>query len=141
MCFSLQKWAPVADFTHHAHTASLSAVAVNSRFVVTGSKDETIHIYDMKKKVDHGALMHHNGKKIISFKITVLRQFTIRLQLNNSCKCLIRADSVLRDTEVDKVWFFILKLFPVCIEPEWKHFTQSSGAEGRSKFSLKASLK
>lgn len=37
----------VADFTHHAHTASLSAVAVNSRFVVTGSKDETIHIYDM----------------------------------------------------------------------------------------------
>ncbi|XP_049511016.1 p21-activated protein kinase-interacting protein 1 [Panthera uncia] len=56
-----QKWTPLADFTHHAHTASLSAVAVNSRFVVTGSKDETIHIYDMKKKVDHGALVHHNG--------------------------------------------------------------------------------
>lgn len=56
-----QKWAPVADFTHHAHTASLSAVAANSRFVVTGSKDETIHIYDMKKKIDHGALVHHNG--------------------------------------------------------------------------------
>ncbi|XP_032717447.1 p21-activated protein kinase-interacting protein 1 [Lontra canadensis] len=56
-----QKWTSVADFTHHAHTASLSAVAVNSRFVVTGSKDETIHIYDMKKKIDHGALVHHNG--------------------------------------------------------------------------------
>ncbi|XP_020041811.2 p21-activated protein kinase-interacting protein 1 isoform X1 [Castor canadensis] len=56
-----QKWTPVADFTHHAHTASLSAVAVNSRFVVTGSKDETIHIYDMKKKIEHGALVHHNG--------------------------------------------------------------------------------
>jgi len=56
-----QKWTPVADFTHHAHTASLSAVAVNSRFVVTGSKDKTIHIYDMKKKIDHGALVHHNG--------------------------------------------------------------------------------
>lgn len=56
-----QKWTPVADFTHHAHTASLSAVAANSRFVVTGSKDETIHIYDMKKKIDHGALVHHNG--------------------------------------------------------------------------------
>ena len=59
----LQKWTPVADFTHHAHTACLSAMAVNSRFVVTGSKDETIHIYDMKKKIDHGALVHHNGKK------------------------------------------------------------------------------
>ncbi|XP_007524326.1 p21-activated protein kinase-interacting protein 1 isoform X2 [Erinaceus europaeus] len=56
-----KKWTPLADFTHHAHTASLSAVAVNSRFAVTGSKDETIHIYDMKKKVDHGALVHHNG--------------------------------------------------------------------------------
>ncbi|XP_037374753.1 p21-activated protein kinase-interacting protein 1 isoform X2 [Talpa occidentalis] len=55
------KWTAAADFTHHAHTASLSAVAVNSRFVVTGSKDETIHIYDMRKKVDHGALVHHNG--------------------------------------------------------------------------------
>ncbi|XP_007949895.1 p21-activated protein kinase-interacting protein 1 [Orycteropus afer afer] len=58
---NLKKWTPVADFTHHAHTASLSAVAVNSRFVVTGSKDETIHIYDMKKKIEHGALIHHNG--------------------------------------------------------------------------------
>ncbi|XP_058933751.1 p21-activated protein kinase-interacting protein 1 isoform X2 [Kogia breviceps] len=56
-----EKWTPVADFTHHAHTASVSAVAVSSRFVVTGSKDETIHIYDMKKKIDHGALVHHNG--------------------------------------------------------------------------------
>ncbi|XP_013006803.2 p21-activated protein kinase-interacting protein 1 isoform X1 [Cavia porcellus] len=56
-----QKWTSVADFTHHAHTASLSAVAVNNRFVVTGSKDETIHIYDMKKKTEHGALVHHNG--------------------------------------------------------------------------------
>ncbi|XP_008561405.1 PREDICTED: p21-activated protein kinase-interacting protein 1 isoform X3 [Galeopterus variegatus] len=60
-CGGHKKWTPVADFTHHAHTASLSAVAVNSRFVVTGSKDETIHIYDMKKKIEHGALVHHNG--------------------------------------------------------------------------------
>lgn len=57
-----QKWTAAAHFTHHAHTASLSAVAVNSRFVVTGSKDETIHIYDMKKKIEHGALVHHNGE-------------------------------------------------------------------------------
>ncbi|XP_040840070.1 p21-activated protein kinase-interacting protein 1 isoform X1 [Ochotona curzoniae] len=56
-----EKWTAAAHFTHHAHTASLSAVAVNSRFVVTGSKDETIHIYDMKKKIEHGALVHHNG--------------------------------------------------------------------------------
>ncbi|KAM4705383.1 p21-activated protein kinase-interacting protein 1 [Rhinophrynus dorsalis] len=56
-----EKWLATADFTHHAHTASLSVVAVNNRFVATGSKDETIQIYDMKKKVEHGSLLHHNG--------------------------------------------------------------------------------
>uniref|UniRef100_A0A8C9G2F7 PAK1 interacting protein 1 n=1 Tax=Pavo cristatus TaxID=9049 RepID=A0A8C9G2F7_PAVCR len=49
------------DFTNHAHTASLSAVAVNSKYVVTGSRDESIQIYDMRKKVEHGALLQHNG--------------------------------------------------------------------------------
>lgn len=59
---------PIPDFTHHAHTASLSAVAVNNRYVVTGSRDETIQIYDMKKKIEHGALLHHNGKGTFLFR-------------------------------------------------------------------------
>uniref|UniRef100_V9KNS9 p21-activated protein kinase-interacting protein 1-like protein n=1 Tax=Callorhinchus milii TaxID=7868 RepID=V9KNS9_CALMI len=56
-----QSWDAEADFTHHAHTASLTAVAVNNRYVATGSKDETIQLYDMTKKVDHGSLLHHDG--------------------------------------------------------------------------------
>lgn len=56
-----QSWDPEADFTHHAHTASITVVAVNDRYVATGSKDETIHLYDMKKKIDQGSLLHHNG--------------------------------------------------------------------------------
>nr|AAH97669.1 MGC114939 protein [Xenopus laevis] len=56
-----EQWLSSADFTHHAHTASLSVVAASNRFVATGSRDETIQIYDMKKKVEHGALQHHNG--------------------------------------------------------------------------------
>lgn len=56
-----KEWTSKADFTHHAHTASISAVAASERFVVTGSKDETIQLYDMKKKIDHGALLHHDG--------------------------------------------------------------------------------
>lgn len=62
--FNFQNWTAVPDFTHHAHTASLSAVAVNNRYVVTGSRDETIQIYDMKKKIEYGALLQHNGKEI-----------------------------------------------------------------------------
>uniref|UniRef100_UPI0037E802AB p21-activated protein kinase-interacting protein 1-like n=1 Tax=Semicossyphus pulcher TaxID=241346 RepID=UPI0037E802AB len=56
-----KEWTAKADFTHHAHTASISAVAASERFVVTGSKDETIQLYDMKKKIEHGALLHHDG--------------------------------------------------------------------------------
>ncbi|CAL8279095.1 unnamed protein product [Lota lota] len=58
---SQSEWTATADFTHHAHTASISAVATSERFVVTGSKDETIQLYDLKKGVEHGALLHHDG--------------------------------------------------------------------------------
>lgn len=57
-----KEWTAMANFTHHAHTASISAVAASERFVVTGSKDETIQLYDMKKRVEHGALLHHDGE-------------------------------------------------------------------------------
>ncbi|KAM6918207.1 p21-activated protein kinase-interacting protein 1-like [Xenentodon cancila] len=56
-----KEWTARADFTHHAHTASVSAVAASERFVVTGSKDETMQLYDMKKRTEHGALLHHDG--------------------------------------------------------------------------------
>ncbi|CAL8346681.1 unnamed protein product [Merluccius merluccius] len=58
---SQSEWTATADFTHHAHTKSISAVAASERFVVTGSKDETIQLYDMVKGVEHGALLHHDG--------------------------------------------------------------------------------
>ncbi|CAL8314943.1 unnamed protein product [Gadus morhua 'NCC'] len=60
-CESESEWKATADFTHHAHTQSISAVATSERFVVTGSKDETIQLYDLKKGVEHGALLHHDG--------------------------------------------------------------------------------
>ncbi|XP_041101114.1 p21-activated protein kinase-interacting protein 1-like [Polyodon spathula] len=56
-----KKWTPEADFTHHAHTASLSAVAVNDRYIATGSKDESIQLYDIKKRVEYGSLLQHDG--------------------------------------------------------------------------------
>ncbi|XP_041423667.1 p21-activated protein kinase-interacting protein 1-like [Xenopus laevis] len=63
-----EQWLSSADFTHHAHTASVSVLAVNNRFVATGSRDESIQIYDMKKKGEHGALLHHNGTAMLFFK-------------------------------------------------------------------------
>lgn len=61
VCTSEKEWTAEPNFTHHAHTASLTAVASNDRFIATGSKDETIQLYDMSKKTEHGALLHHNG--------------------------------------------------------------------------------
>ncbi|XP_048856774.1 p21-activated protein kinase-interacting protein 1-like isoform X2 [Brienomyrus brachyistius] len=59
-----KEWTLKAEFTHHAHTASLSAVAANERYIATGSKDETIQLYDMKNKREHGVLLHHNAGTI-----------------------------------------------------------------------------
>ncbi|XP_077471867.1 p21-activated protein kinase-interacting protein 1-like [Stigmatopora argus] len=56
-----KEWTVKADFSHHAHMASVSAVAASDKFVVTGSKDETLLLYDMNKKVEHGSLLHHDG--------------------------------------------------------------------------------
>uniref|UniRef100_A0A671VF48 PAK1 interacting protein 1 n=1 Tax=Sparus aurata TaxID=8175 RepID=A0A671VF48_SPAAU len=56
-----KEWTAKANFTNHAHMASITAVAASEKFVVTGSKDETIQVYDMKKRIEHGALLHHDG--------------------------------------------------------------------------------
>uniref|UniRef100_A0A672LAX4 Uncharacterized protein n=1 Tax=Sinocyclocheilus grahami TaxID=75366 RepID=A0A672LAX4_SINGR len=56
-----EEWTIEPNFTHHAHTASLTAVSSSDQFIATGSKDETIQLYDMSKKTEHGALLHHDG--------------------------------------------------------------------------------
>lgn len=73
----------MADFTHHAHTASLSAVAANNRFVVTGSKDETIHIYDLKKKIEHGALLQHSGECVFVTILLLWKDTVTKAALTN----------------------------------------------------------
>ncbi|KAF5903927.1 p21-activated protein kinase-interacting protein 1, partial [Clarias magur] len=61
VCPGAEEWRLEPVFTHHAHTACLSAVAANEQFVATGSKDETIQLYDMDTRTEHGALLHHEG--------------------------------------------------------------------------------
>ncbi|XP_051969760.1 p21-activated protein kinase-interacting protein 1-like [Xyrauchen texanus] len=61
ICTGEKEWTLEPNFTHHAHAASLSAVASNDQFIATGSKDETIQLYDMSKKTEYGSLLHHDG--------------------------------------------------------------------------------
>ncbi|TNN88509.1 p21-activated protein kinase-interacting protein 1-like [Liparis tanakae] len=66
-----KEWTSEADFTHHAHTASISVAAASERFVATGSKDETIQLYDMKKRTELGALLHHD--EVMSHRCPYIR--------------------------------------------------------------------
>ncbi|KAI4880361.1 hypothetical protein NFI96_013978 [Prochilodus magdalenae] len=61
VCPGKEEWGVEPVFTHHAHTASLSAVAASEQFIATGSKDETIQLYEMNTRTEHGALLHHEG--------------------------------------------------------------------------------
>lgn len=63
----------MVDFIYYVYIVFLLAVVVNSRFVVIGSKDEIIYIYDMKKKIDYGVLVYYNGKKMVFFKMIMFK--------------------------------------------------------------------
>ncbi|CDK28086.1 unnamed protein product [Kuraishia capsulata CBS 1993] len=54
-------------FHFQAHSLSIKAIDVAKRYLVTGSNDEHIKIYDLQKRKELGTLLEHNGT------ITVLR--------------------------------------------------------------------
>ncbi|TRY91390.1 hypothetical protein DNTS_013521 [Danionella cerebrum] len=61
VCTGGEEFTIEPTFTHHAHTASLTSISGCGKFVATGSQDETIQLYNMNKKTEHGALLHHDG--------------------------------------------------------------------------------
>ncbi|KAK9478940.1 WD40-repeat-containing domain protein [Lipomyces japonicus] len=50
---------PVFHFAPHA--ASIRALATSKRYLVSGSNDEHIRLYDLQKRKEIGTLMHHTG--------------------------------------------------------------------------------
>lgn len=99
LCWILQEWRLEPVFTHHAHTACLSAVAANEQFVATGSKDETIQLYNMKTRTEHGALLHHDGERETKSMVTE--------SYSNSERLLKLCAYVCRYYLVPGVWFYI----------------------------------
>jgi protein MAK11 len=49
------------EFIYPAHISSLKSLSMNQRFLVSGSSDEHIKIYDLKLRKEVGTLMHHTG--------------------------------------------------------------------------------
>lgn len=48
-------------FHFQAHTLSIKSIDISQRYLVTGSKDEHIRIYDLKKRKELGNLLSHQG--------------------------------------------------------------------------------
>lgn len=54
-----------ATFSDHSHTGSIRAVAINEDgFLASGSSDETIRLFNLKKNTEVGCLMQHEGVPI-----------------------------------------------------------------------------
>lgn len=51
-------------FHFKAHTQSIRCLARTGRFLVSGSNDELIRLYDLQKRRESGTLMHHTGAVI-----------------------------------------------------------------------------
>ncbi|ANB14884.1 Mak11p [Sugiyamaella lignohabitans] len=63
----LEVFNPIFHFT--AHTQSIRCLAQSKRYLVSGSNDEHIRIYDLQKRKELGTLLHHSGS------VTVLEFF------------------------------------------------------------------
>lgn len=49
------------DFTDHSHTGCIKTVAVGKNFLASGSTDEIIYLFNLKKNKEEGALYTHDG--------------------------------------------------------------------------------
>lgn len=58
---SKNKYCFEQSFTNHAHTRSVKCLAANKKFLVSGSTDETMQLFNLKTRQELGALLHHNG--------------------------------------------------------------------------------
>ena len=53
------------SFTDHSHTGCVKAVAISKRGILaSGSSDETIKLFNLRKRREIGTLMHHKGENI-----------------------------------------------------------------------------
>lgn len=65
LCVSLallpqaEAFTPIFHFTPHSQ--SIRCLAYSRRYLVSGSNDEHIKIYDLQKRKELGTLLHHNG--------------------------------------------------------------------------------
>jgi len=51
----------VQSFTVKAHCGPVRSLTAGSKYVISGGSDEMCKVFDMRKRTEHGTLMHHEG--------------------------------------------------------------------------------
>lgn len=54
-------WEFVPSFTNHSHCGSIRAVSTTKRFLASGSSDESIRLFSLRDRTEHGYLQQHSG--------------------------------------------------------------------------------
>ncbi len=60
--YFLKGLALVPSFTNHSHCGSIRSIATSKRFLASGSVDESIRLFSLRDRSEHGFLQQHNGK-------------------------------------------------------------------------------
>lgn len=69
----LQSYSLLQTFTDHSHKGCIKCVAISdNKILVSGCTDESIHIYNLRTRKEHGTLEEHEGLSFL--KITVVYQ-------------------------------------------------------------------
>lgn len=70
------------SFTDHSHTGCVRAVAVSENGILaTGSSDESIRLFNLKKRKEIGSLIHHEGLKYSLLHLIEIKNIVILLLL------------------------------------------------------------
>lgn len=59
-------------FIFPAHVSCIKAVAISphgGKWLATGSADEIVKIWDLRRRKEIGGLMHHQGKSLFNFSL------------------------------------------------------------------------
>ncbi|XP_015930261.1 p21-activated protein kinase-interacting protein 1-like [Parasteatoda tepidariorum] len=87
------KFSLTPSFATEAHLQCIKCVASSNKYLVSGSTDETIQLFNMKTRKEIGALVHHNGsitslEFIDSYLISSSEDATICIWSTNNWQCV-----------------------------------------------------
>lgn len=131
LCLSLDLSPETALFTpifhFQAHALSVKCLDISKRYLVSGSNDEHIRIYDLQKRKELGTLLAHQGS-ITSLKFSKSRSKALSLTTEDNEKEVVEGESsgnkwLLSASEDNKIIIWRVK--------DWENYGSLKGHTAR----------